>query len=139
MSKQYGLILPNKDKGHKVQGLVARPKIFDNDSDSETETLRPTGITKIVKKQVEINQQKAVEEDPTVFQYDEVYDEMDKKRKDSKLARKDLDKKPKYINRLLATAERRKRENERRIERQVQKEREAEGITINSLKIVRLI
>lgn len=46
-----------------------------------------------------------------------------------KLARKDIDKKPKYITKLLAAADRRKRENERRIERQVQKEREAEGIT----------
>lgn len=72
-------------------------------------------------------QEKAVEEDPTVFQYDELYDQMDQKRKESKLSRKDLDRKPKYINKLLATAERRKKENERRIERQVQKEREQEG------------
>lgn len=71
--------------------------------------------------------EKAVEEDPTVFQYDEIYDDMDKKRKESKLARKDIDKKPKYISRLLAAADKRKKENERRIERQVQKEREAEG------------
>lgn len=66
-------------------------------------------------------------EDPTVYQYDEIYDEMQSQRKDSKLARKDLDKKPKYISKLLETAERRKRENERRIEREVQKERELEG------------
>lgn len=72
-------------------------------------------------------QEKAVEEDPTVFQYDEVYDEMDSKRKFQKLARKDIDKNPKYISKLLAAAEKRKIENERRIERQVQKEREAEG------------
>lgn len=72
-------------------------------------------------------QAKAIEEDPTIYQYDELYDEMDQKRQDSKLSRKDLDKKPKYINKLLATAERRKRENERRIEKQVQKEREEEG------------
>lgn len=52
---------------------------------------------------------------------------MAQKRQESKLSRKDLDKKPKYINKLLATAERRKRENERRIEKQVQKEREEEG------------
>lgn len=68
-----------------------------------------------------------MEEDPTVFQYDELYDEMQEKKKESKLSRKDLDRKPKYINKLLETAERRKRENERRIERQVQKEREEEG------------
>lgn len=35
--------------------------------------------------------------------------------------------KPKYINRLLECAERRKLENERRLERMVQKEREKEG------------
>lgn len=58
---------------------------------------------------------------------------MDKKRKESKLARKDIDKKPKYINKLLAAADKRKKENERRIERQVQKEREAEGIIIYAL------
>ena len=34
---------------------------------------------------------------------------------------------PKYINNLLKFAEARKKEDERRIERQVQKEREAEG------------
>lgn len=136
MSKQYGLIIPNKNRGHQVQELVAKPSIFNDDSDSETDSAKPTGITKTVKKQHIINHEKAVEEDPTVFQYDEIYDEMDKKRKESKLARKDLDKKPKYINRLLATAERRKRENERRIERQVQKEREAEGKIIFVVKYI---
>lgn len=68
-----------------------------------------------------------MEEDPTVYQYDELYDEMEQKKKESKLSRKDLDKKPKYIGRLLAAAERRKKENERRIEKQIQKEREQEG------------
>lgn len=34
---------------------------------------------------------------------------------------------PRYIQALLQTAERRKKENERRVERQVQKEREEEG------------
>lgn len=62
-----------------------------------------------------------------MFQYDELYDEMQERKMESKLQRKDLDRKPKYINKLLKTAERRKRENERRIERQVQKEREEEG------------
>lgn len=62
-----------------------------------------------------------------MYQYDEIYDEMDKKRKESKLSRKDLDRKPKYIGKLLAAADRRKKDNERRIERQIQKERETEG------------
>ena len=62
-----------------------------------------------------------------MFQYDEIYDAMENKRNESKLSRQDLEKKPKYINKLLQAADKRKRENERRIERQVQKEREAEG------------
>ncbi|XP_060533484.1 nuclear speckle splicing regulatory protein 1 [Cylas formicarius] len=132
MSKQYGLIIPNKGKQHLVQAPIARPSIFDNDSDSDAPppSLKPTGLGKI-RKQDKLNQNKALEEDPTVYQYDEVYDVMEQSRKESKLARKDLDKKPKYITKLLAAAERRKRENERRIERQVQKEREAEGEEFN--------
>ncbi|XP_066255687.1 nuclear speckle splicing regulatory protein 1 [Euwallacea similis] len=130
MAKQYGLILPNKKGGT----TVIRPSIFNEDSESDTPTVsKPTGFNRSneSKKQDIINQQRALEEDPTVFQYDEVYDEIEKKKVESKLARKDIDKKPKYINRLLAAADRRKRENERRIERDVQKEREAEGEQFN--------
>lgn len=58
---------------------------------------------------------------------------MEQKKRESKLARKDIDRKPKYISKLLEAAERRKKENERRIERQVQKEREAEGNSLVSL------
>lgn len=124
----YGLIQPDKYKALKKGEVSAiKPSIFQNDSDSEPEVSKPTGIKKSVKKQEKINYDKALEEDPTVYQYDEIYDEMDQKRKETKLAKKDVDRKPKYINRLLVAAERRKRENERRIERQVQKERELEG------------
>lgn len=63
-----------------------------------------------------------------MFQYDEVYDEIDTKRKEAKLAKKSSEARaPKYIGKLLETAEKRKKDQERRIERQVQKEREAEG------------
>ncbi|KAF2897563.1 hypothetical protein ILUMI_08612 [Ignelater luminosus] len=127
MSKQYGLIVPNKNKSLHPMGVVRPTSVFGDDSDSDSGSAKPTGLKTALKRQDRLLQEKAVEEDPTVYQYDELYDEMDAKRKESKLSRKDLDKKPKYINKLLATAERRKRENERRIERQVQKEREAEG------------
>jgi coiled-coil domain-containing protein 55 len=69
---------------------------------------------------------KALRDDPTVYQYDELYDEMEEKREDSKAKQKG-EKKPKYIENLIKTAERRKREFEERTEREVQKEREAEG------------
>ncbi|XP_028138188.1 nuclear speckle splicing regulatory protein 1 [Diabrotica virgifera virgifera] len=130
MAKQYGLSYPKKNQGHQIGQLSSnKPSIFGEDSEEELETKRPTGLTKGLKKQDEISQKKALEDDPTVYQYDEVYDDIEKKRNDSKLAKKDIDKKPKYISRLLVAAEKRKRENDRRIERQVQKEREEEGDT----------
>ncbi|XP_044738784.1 nuclear speckle splicing regulatory protein 1 [Chrysoperla carnea] len=125
MSKQYGLITSGKNSDSK-------PKVFGSDSDSgdDAEKNVPTAAQQnVIRRQDLIAQQKALEEDPTVYQYDEVYDEMDEKKKQSKLARKDVEKKPKYINRLLQSAARRKRENELRIERQVQKDRLAEGDT----------
>lgn len=48
-------------------------------------------------------------------------------REEAKKAKTTESKDSKYIERLLVTAEKRKKEYERRIERQVQKEREAEG------------
>lgn len=68
-----------------------------------------------------------MEEDPTVYQYDELYDEMENKRVEDRKAKTSEVKKAKYITKLLETADKRKKEHERRIERQVQKEREEEG------------
>lgn len=73
-------------------------------------------------------QNEAIAEDPSIFQYDEVFDDLQKKKSEAKIAKKSQEaKKPKYINKLLDMAEKRKKDYERRIERQVQKEREAEG------------
>lgn len=66
--------------------------------------------------------------DSKIFEYDEVYDEIAAKRVEEKLAKKTSEARaPKYITKLLVTAEKRKAEHERRVERQVQKDREAEG------------
>lgn len=72
-------------------------------------------------------QEKALKEDPTVFQYDEFYDEMENRREQEQEVKIKEPKKPKYIGRIIEFAERRKLENELRVERQVQKEREQEG------------
>lgn len=80
------------------------------------------------RRQAHLQQAKALEEDPTIFQYDELYDDFEKKKKEEQTAsRKVQSQGPKYIKKLLETAEKRKREYERRIERQVQKERDEEG------------
>lgn len=136
MSKQYGLIIPGKQKTvEPPKSDFTKPSIFGESSDSDDDNappqlkMKPTPYTigasekRIAKKL----QEKALEEDPTVFQYDELYDELENKRDEEKKAKSSEVKKPKYIGRLLQYAEKRKLENERRIERMVQKERDQEG------------
>ena len=72
--------------------------------------------------------QRALEEDATVFEYDAVYDDMKNTKEEITQSKKDRDaKKPKYMASLLVTAEKRNQLNERRMERKVQKERDAEN------------
>lgn len=127
--KQYGLIIPKKQQ-------VAAPKISnvfgdDNGSDEDDGTdwvkkaLKAESEKNKIKKQTKLNMQKALKEDPTIYQYDEVYDDMERTKEQK--TTKEVEKRPKYIQNLLKAAERRKKEQEHRIERMVQKEREAEG------------
>ncbi|KAM8720885.1 hypothetical protein ACLKA7_006861 [Drosophila subpalustris] len=142
MSKQFGLIIPGKQKpAAKPPQAPTRPTIFDessNSSDNEDDAgapqKRPSGKSAVVsgpslmERRVARNlQEKALAEDPTIFQYDELYDDMDNKREEAKESKRQEPRKAKYISRLMEHAERRKLENELRIERQVQKDREAEG------------
>ncbi|XP_058461866.1 nuclear speckle splicing regulatory protein 1 [Malaya genurostris] len=126
MSKQYGLIDPKINKGKIAKKLA----VFDSESDSDSQDQKRTinaELGESQKRQIRVVQERALAEDPTIYQYDELYDEMDNKRKEAKTDKSKEDRKPKYINKLLETAEKRKKDLERRIERQVQKEREAEG------------
>eukprot|EP00041_Stephanoeca_diplocostata_P008554 m.126636 g.126636 ORF g.126636 m.126636 type:complete len:363 (+) comp17381_c0_seq8:106-1194(+) len=73
---------------------------------------------------------KAMEEDATVFQYDEVYDEIDQKKGEDvqrRQGKKAEDKRPKLIYQLMANAKKKKLQDELREERQAQREREIEG------------
>lgn len=136
MSKQYGLIIPGKQKPkEQPKSNFTRPSIFDDSSESDEGNAPPQLKKKSTpfapsltdRKIAQKLQEKALEEDPTVYQYDELYDEIENKRDEAKKAKSNEVKKPKYIGRLLQYAEKRKLENERRIERMVQKEREQEG------------
>lgn len=128
--KQYGLILPKKQQS--IPTKVSNVFGDSNDSDEEDGTdwvkkaLKAEGEKNKIKKQTKLNIQKALKEDPTIFQYDEVYEDMERGKEQSK-AIKEEKKRPRYIQNLLKAAERRKKEQEYRIERMVQKEREAEG------------
>merc|ERR1712203_814502 len=144
--KQYGLILPKSKAGQ------AKPKVAsvfnDSSSDDDEETKAvvsggtdwmkkklstknarsgATGMGTKSKPRTEAELKKAQELDPTIFLYDENV-ELDKAAKEKEVAaKKEVDRKPKYIANLLKHAKVREKENERRIERQVQKERDAEG------------
>lgn len=104
----------------------------DNASDEEDGTdwvrkaLKAESEKKKMKKQTKLDIQRALYEDPTIYQYDEVYDNMERSKSQLDI-NKEKEKKPRYIQKLLKTAERRKKEQEHRVERMVQKEREAEG------------
>ncbi|EDX01563.1 nuclear speckle splicing regulatory protein 1 [Drosophila yakuba] len=138
MSKQYGLIIPGQQKKAPPK-RPERPSIFDESSESESDDdqnapqLKPKtsgmslGPSLMERRVARRQQEKALAEDPTIFQYDELYDDMDSKREEAKQTKSQEPRKPKYIGRLMEHAERRKLEKELRIERQVQKDREAEG------------
>lgn len=103
---------------------------FASDSDSDNESSKkkiPIGEGITQKRQARVIQEDALKEDPTIFQYDEVYDEMSANREEAKKAKSTECRQSKYINKLLISAEKRKVEYETRVERKVQKEREAEG------------
>ena len=84
-------------------------------------------IQPTVKRQTKIDLNRALECDPTVFEYDSVYDEMKSERKSVAVKKVQQKAGPKYMNVLIKKAEERKKEQERRMERKIQKEREQEG------------
>ena len=124
---RYGLIRLSKVDKPKT---TLKKNIFDSDSDEDS----PTDVKKIttssgIKRQTQLDISRALTDDPNVYEYDSIYDEMkSQKESNSSITSKSKEKsEPKYINSLLKFSENRKKENERRIERKIQKERELEG------------
>ncbi|XP_042549721.1 nuclear speckle splicing regulatory protein 1 [Dipodomys spectabilis] len=128
--RQYGLILPKKTQ--QLHRVLQKPSVFGNDSDDDDETsvsesLQREAAKKQAMKQTKLEIQKALEEDSTVYEYDSIYDEMQKKKEENNpklLLGKD--RKPKYIHNLLKAVEIRKKEQEKRMEKKIQREREME-------------
>ncbi|KAF7477107.1 Hypothetical predicted protein [Marmota monax] len=78
-------------------------------------------------KQTKLEIQKALAEDSTVYEYDSIYDEMqEKKEENNPKLLLGKDRKPKYIHNLLKAVELRKKEQEKRMEKKIQREREME-------------
>ncbi|XP_002748390.2 nuclear speckle splicing regulatory protein 1 isoform X2 [Callithrix jacchus] len=128
--RQYGLILPKKTQ--QLHPVLQKPSVFGNDSDDDDETsvsesLQREAAKKQAMKQTKLEIQKALAEDSTVYEYDSIYDEMQKQKEENNpklLLGKD--RKPKYIHNLLKAVEIRKKEQEKRMEKKIQREREME-------------
>ncbi|XP_023508935.2 nuclear speckle splicing regulatory protein 1 isoform X5 [Equus caballus] len=129
--KGYGLILPKK--AQQLRPVLQKPSVFGSDSDDDddetsvSESLQREAAKKQAMKQTKLAIQKALAEDSTVYEYDSIYDEMQKKKEESNpklLLGKD--RKPKYIHNLLKAVEIRKKEQEKRMEKKIQREREME-------------
>ncbi|KAG0626730.1 hypothetical protein M758_2G147100 [Ceratodon purpureus] len=127
--KQYGLQLqikgpPKKPTGRPAPAVAFRFNDGDEEDDVEADIARQANKKRNVR-EVEQQYQKALEEDPTAFDYDGVYDEM--KGNQARPIHEDRAKRePKYIGKLLEKAKVRAREQDIVYERQLAKEREKE-------------
>ncbi|GMI89029.1 hypothetical protein like AT2G27285 [Hibiscus trionum] len=127
--KKYGLQLrapPSQQKKPATRPPLPPPRGFqeDEDDDVEREISRQASKNKALK-DVEEQHKKALEEDPSVFDYDGVYDEMKEKAVRPRVQDRE-ERKPKYIHNLMKKAEQRKWEQEIVYERKLVKERSKE-------------
>jgi len=85
-------------------------------------------MNRIIKK-TQIDIEKALNEDPNIFEYDSIYEkvEEEKMKLDPKAHKQAESKEPKYIAGLMKAAARRRMEFEKLQDRKIQKERELEG------------
>ncbi|CAH2056556.1 unnamed protein product, partial [Thlaspi arvense] len=113
--KKYGLQLRVQPSQKKQQ--PSRPPLptalgfrDDDEDDVEREISRQASKNKALK-DIEEQHKKALEEDPSVFEYDGVYDEM-KEKVARPLAHDRQERKPKYIQALIEKTKQREREHE---------------------------
>lgn len=127
--KKYGLQLrvpPSQQKIQRTRPPLPTPLGFreDDEDDIEREISRQATKNKALK-DIEEQHKKALEEDPSVFDYDGVYDEM-KQKAVRPLLHDRQERKPKYIQALIEKAKVREKEHEIIYERKLAKERSKE-------------
>eukprot|EP01133_Synstelium_polycarpum_P009019 gene9019-10577_t len=129
--KKYGLQLP----ASKLKNAFGGSKLVNEDAELEKgdeEELHSGAVDYYKQRQsilgtkVQKVQDAALMEDPTAFEYDAVYDSMQKEKEKKTRAPVNASK-PKYIQTLLEEATKKKKDLERVKERSIQREREAEG------------
>lgn len=137
-NKKYGLIISNKPPVIKPKTTNIKPLFIfnddDDDDDADIDTFRnekkhiasTNTSTQRIKKETQLEIEKALLTDPSVFEYDQIYDQMEEQK--SKLNPPKLDpKEPKYIAGIMKAAAKRKMQFEKLQERKIQSEREKEG------------
>ncbi|TMW87161.1 hypothetical protein EJD97_020341 [Solanum chilense] len=123
----YGLQLrvPPSQQKKKQPARPPPPKALGfgdgDDDDVEKEISRHASKNKALK-DIEEQHKKALEEDPSVFDYDGVYDDMKVKAVQPRAQDRE-ERKPKYIQMLMEKAKQREREHEVIYERKIAKER----------------
>ncbi|KAG0369342.1 hypothetical protein BGZ54_010230 [Gamsiella multidivaricata] len=105
------------------------PTTSSSSTASVNKALRPYATAAVQSTAVIEQQNAALAEDPTIFDYDGVYDQLKAADRARELARKQdsADRKPKYVAALLQAAETRKRDRLLAEERRLEREREKEG------------
>ncbi|PAV83111.1 hypothetical protein WR25_07760 [Diploscapter pachys] len=132
--KKYGLVISMK-KPSAPQLPAVRPiaAIFaDDDDDGDTvDVMGKTESASTIRtqKQAERLHERAMAEDPTIFDYDKNYDEIQAVKNEKIAVQKEADKerKAKYVDNMLKASKMRKINEQSVQERQQQKEREKEG------------
>ncbi|EFO21578.2 hypothetical protein LOAG_06908 [Loa loa] len=129
--KKYGLIL-KKPSEHLKSTVKPVAAVFASDDDDGIETTSSSEVTSSTvraKMQAKREHEKALAEDPTIFDYDNVYEELQAK-KNEKIAEvkaADKERKSKYAEQILEAHKKRLLAQQSREERKQQKEREAEA------------
>ncbi|KAI3872787.1 hypothetical protein MKX03_018990 [Papaver bracteatum] len=126
--KKYGLQLrvpPSQQKKQATKPPL-HPLIFSDDIDEDIGgDIARQAANKKVLRDVEEQHKKALEEDPSVFDYDGVYDEM-KEQTARPIILDRQERQSKYIHTLMAKAKEREREQEVVYDRKLAKERSKE-------------
>ncbi|BHF71545.1 Nuclear speckle splicing regulatory protein 1 [Sparganum proliferum] len=130
--KQYGLIIPGK-KHEQVSKVGKSAFAEESDDEDDARFKQPNFDPKLetlkanLRKTTKVTLEKALEEDASVFQYDEVYDQITSEKNQMLMEKSGVAaRKPKYVEKLLKTSAMRKLEKELLSERKAQRELEAE-------------
>lgn len=140
----YGLNIMRPDAAKKVAPAASASAVAgmfgDDDDDDGGAGLAGKTPQDLVRAQLELQRQKVerdmrqheaalVGQDPTLVEYDEVYDTLkakDEQYQERKATKQSIRGKPKYVEKLINEAEKRKLQNDLWYERKLQREEEAE-------------